>query len=267
MDENIFTLDASDSTTLNNGGRPEADPSKNYLEELVGEGKKFKSAEELARGKYEADMFIKSLLREKDELREELLKSKTVEDLLGKLEAKGDSVNRMTTENNQTQENRVNENQSIDLASIKSEIKRELEAEAEAARQDARLKEIQDKLVEAHGSVDAARAFINSKAKELNVSIDQLLGIAKTSPKAFYAAVGAVEGPAQKRQNTNDFFSTPNAVNTSGLKTPVGWSGDHKPMSFYQDMKQRDFKKYVSRQTQLQMHKDAMAMGEIFFTT
>ena len=262
MDENIFTTDTQDSGITD--FRPEVDPSKNYLEELVGEGKKFKSPEELARGKYEADQFIKSLLREKDELREELLKSKTVEDLLSKLEAKGNNVNGMTTDNNQLQENRANESQSIDLASIKADIKRELEAEREAASQEARLKEIQTKLIEQHGSVDAARSFINNKARELNISTEQLLSIAKTSPKVFFNAVGLSEGTAAKR--TNDFFGTPTTVNTSGLGAPK-WTGDHKPMSYYQDLKQKDFKAYLSPKTQLQMHKDAMAIGEAFFDT
>ena len=34
------------------------DPNKNYLTELVGDGKKFKTQEELARGKYESDLYL-----------------------------------------------------------------------------------------------------------------------------------------------------------------------------------------------------------------
>jgi hypothetical protein len=44
------------------------DPNVNYLEELVGEGKKFKSVDDLARGKYEADQYINTVIQQKDQL-------------------------------------------------------------------------------------------------------------------------------------------------------------------------------------------------------
>src|SRR5260370_19729043 len=45
------------------------DPNKNYLGELVGEGKKVKDPESLAKGKYISDNYIQILERRLDEMR------------------------------------------------------------------------------------------------------------------------------------------------------------------------------------------------------
>src|SRR5437773_6950457 len=74
---------------------PETDPNKNYLEDLVGDGKKFKSPEELARGKFESDTYIKILEKRLDEYRDDILSlrkenvtNKRLEDLVNQLSNK-----------------------------------------------------------------------------------------------------------------------------------------------------------------------------------
>src|SRR6478752_10635011 len=62
---------------LDNTNQPDPvqiDPNKNYLEELVGEGRKFKSPEELARGKAESDLYIEHMKGRMDELRQDYTK-------------------------------------------------------------------------------------------------------------------------------------------------------------------------------------------------
>jgi hypothetical protein len=49
--------------------QPTLDENKNYYEELVGEGKKFKDEKELAKGKWIADEYVKTLERSLDEMR------------------------------------------------------------------------------------------------------------------------------------------------------------------------------------------------------
>ena len=65
---------------------------KDYLTELVGEGKKYKDATELAKAYANADQFIETLKSEKHTLEEEYngfkLKAKTVEDVLSRLDMK-----------------------------------------------------------------------------------------------------------------------------------------------------------------------------------
>jgi len=50
---------------------PLFDPNKNYYEDLVGQDKKFKDNETLAKAKVQSDIFIKHLERQQDELRKD----------------------------------------------------------------------------------------------------------------------------------------------------------------------------------------------------
>jgi hypothetical protein len=88
----------------------EADPTLtsttnvNPLEALVGEGKKFKTAEDLARGKLEADNFVKQLQTELATLREDLNGRIKLEEFMDRLEktptatANGNSQNTTSNE-------------------------------------------------------------------------------------------------------------------------------------------------------------------------
>jgi hypothetical protein len=58
------------------------DEVKNHLSELVGEGKKYKTEEDLAKAYLNADNFIETLKGEKRELESEVGKAKTIEDVL-----------------------------------------------------------------------------------------------------------------------------------------------------------------------------------------
>src|SRR6267154_5364704 len=72
---------------------PPLDPSKNYLTDLVGPDKKFKTVEDLARGKAEADTTIELFKKRQDELRDDYLKLREeanqqakLQDLIDRLE-------------------------------------------------------------------------------------------------------------------------------------------------------------------------------------
>jgi len=59
---------------LDSNDSPQLDSNKAYLEQLVGDGKKFKTAEDLARGKAESDSFIEIMKVRMDELRADHLR-------------------------------------------------------------------------------------------------------------------------------------------------------------------------------------------------
>src|SRR5882724_132878 len=72
---------------------PQFDPTKDYLADLVGPDKKFKTVNDLARGKAEADTTIELFKRRQDELRTDYLKLREeanaqakLQDLIDRLE-------------------------------------------------------------------------------------------------------------------------------------------------------------------------------------
>lgn len=249
--------------------RPIADATKNYLEELVGEGKKFKSVDDLARGKYEADQYVSTLLREIKEVKEELNKRMTVEDLMTRLKKDG-SQTPMTTNNpvfntsNHSDEDHgqgTGTNSNLDLEAIKKALKEELAQEQEKARRNQNLQDTVKKLQANFG--DNTSAVLNQKAQELGVNVQYLRELAEDKPSLLFKLIGEGNAPAQRR---NDVFSPPSGVNTAGMNRPQAY-GEHKPRSYYEKLKATDPKKYFSAQTSVQMHKDALALGTDFFDT
>jgi hypothetical protein len=71
---------------------PTVDENKNYLSELVGEGKKFKTVEDLAKSKIHADATIDVMTRRLDELTEDYKKTRQENVTKAKLEEMLDQI-------------------------------------------------------------------------------------------------------------------------------------------------------------------------------
>jgi hypothetical protein len=237
------------------------DPDKNYLEELVGDGKKFQSVEDLARGKAHSDLMIANLLREKKEALEELQKRLTVEDLLARMEKGKTPVSEQPGSNQMPSTvpaQGSQPNSPVSLDEIKAAIKADLEKESQEATRKRNVAEVVEKLKETLG--DSMPAVLQAKAQELGVSLKYLENIAADSPKLFYATLGEVTAPRKDSP-----FSIPGTnVNTASIAGKPQY-GNHKPQSYYAALKAKDKKAYFSKEVSLQMMKDAQALGERFF--
>ena len=64
---------------------PQLDETKDYLTELVGDGKKFKDVKDLAKGKAFSDLHIQTLEKTLNQMREELQTRKTAEELINQI--------------------------------------------------------------------------------------------------------------------------------------------------------------------------------------
>jgi len=253
----LFSSAAPESPTFDST-TPQLDESKNYLEELVGEGKKFKTVDDLAKGKAYADQMVTKLLQEKKEVEEELNKRRTVEDLLARMEQRNSG--QMPTEYNQTQrthETTANDVNSVSLDEIKAAIKADLEKERQEAIRQKNIAEASDALRNLYG--DNVPSVLQAKASELGLTLDRLREVAADSPKALLALIG---GPAQK---TRDVFSPPGtAVNTAANAGQQNF-GDHKPASYWAKLRQTDPKAYKDPKNMMAMHKSALALGDRYF--
>jgi hypothetical protein len=244
-------------------GNTEIDPNKKYYEELVGEDKKFKTNEDLAKSKAESDRFIQQLQGELAGIRQELSTRQTLEELMTKVGAPKAPEN--TPGNNQ------NPNGDDDGKNVKTfseeDIARLVEdrlSKAERARvHSSNLETVKQALQESIGPDYVTH--LKAKAAELGVSEEYLNSMAKETPKAFLKLVEA-DGAKRATPVAGGLFTPPSGANIQSTNQSRGFAPSGTPkLSYYENIKRSDPAKYWSAAVQNKMHKDAIALGDAFF--
>lgn len=233
------------------------DPAKDYLTELVGDGKKFKTPQELARSKAEADAHIARLESEMRELRTDLVKRATMEELVEKLKAskvnspphKGDESN---DEDDDTQTKPKESFSREELLKILDE------KEKERKKRD-NVEHVANELRKIYG--DDFGSKVNEAMNMLGVNKDFLGSMAETQPQAF---VKLITNTVRKQNAPSDPNSS---VNTSFFESPTRKSsGPEKTHAEWQEVHKADPARYFSREATIQRHRDAQALGDKFFS-
>lgn len=227
-EENLFNADNS---------TPDA------VDQLVGEGKKFKTTNELAKGKLEADRFIEKLTKEMEELRADLNARERMDELLARLENQQSSGGANSSQGNQPSSERPT---SPDIAQLIEQTLTKRDAAKTANDNQAEA----ERILKNHYGADY-EAKIRQKASDLKISIKAINDLAKESPEALFELLGVTRGRPQ-------VYNTP----TSSLSTErmgINPSSGVRDYKFYQDLKAKDKSAYWSSEVQLQMHKDAIA--------
>lgn len=220
----------------------EQTPQQSTLDALVGEGKKYASVEDLAKAVVFKDQHINTLESETAQYREVLQ---------GQVEAQRQQVIN-TPPSEQT-------GQRVDEVDLETRIRETLEKTNREQKVAKNVNEVSQKLVDVYGSAEKANQAVKTRADELGVSLSFLMDMAAQSPKALYAQLGL---DTQVR-NTPTATGSVNpaalaAINPSAAVQP----GTYK---FYEQMRKENPKLYNSPRVQLQMHKEAVELGEKFF--
>jgi len=242
---------------LDQEGTPEDNPSKNYYEDLVGEGKSFKDNEALAKGKYMADMHIKMLETRMDEMRELYLKEQSenqtkakLEDLLKTLETR-----QQTASSAQTPSERVPEKPTFDINELDNLMSKKLEqgltAYEQANKQKENTKVVVDKLRERYGN--NYQSLVKEQIQSLGMSEDMFNTMVKDAPSALLRTLG-IEG-----QTRESFQTPPRSEQNFQFKGPA-----KRDWAYYQNLKKSNPKAYMDPKTLIQMEKDALALGDAF---
>jgi len=152
--------------------------SPSTVDELVGQGKKFKDLDALAKSKLEADKFIERLLQEKEEIKREL-------------DSRIKAAEALEAARNQSRQSEPERTApEFDPASISEIVRQEL-SEAERAKTfKENVLSAQDALIKFTGSREAATKYVEDKAQELGVQKEWLLDMAGRSPKALLNTLG-----------------------------------------------------------------------------
>jgi hypothetical protein len=227
------------------------------LETLVGEGKKFKTAEDLAKGKVEADAFILTLQNQIKELSDELgianisaERRTALENLMSTLTNTTKTPGE-TKPGNQPQDpgNQPPKTLSHDDV-VKLLEERELNKAAERNKAHAKAQ-----LSKIYG--EKTDEVIAKKASELGITVAELEGLAAKSPQLFLNAVGA---------NARDNSTRPMATHSSAIVTGTveGTDPQMRNKAYYDGLRSKmGALKFVNdRDLQIQRHKDMIALGD-----
>lgn len=232
--------------------KDQVDDQIDYYNLLVGEHAKFKNEKELAKGKYISDNYIMTLESQMDQLRSDLDKERNTNMAKAKLEELIDQYQKRQQESPAPQPQQQDKSPTIDPKQIESLIDSRMHERETSRKQQDNQEFVKQKLIEQFGT-DYSRYIANSM-KELDMSEDMLNQMARSNPKALLKMLGVGE-------QTSDPFRN-NIRSTNQPWTPK--TQEKKTWSYWQNMKQTDPKKYYSRETNVEMHKAALELGDAF---
>lgn len=239
----------------------EIDQNKDYLAELVGDNRKFKTQQDLAKGKYMADSYIEILLREKEE------RTKSHLDLMrdyeslrneynarGKLEDYINQINKTDTSRSSDNTSNANDDQkpAIDKNEIASLIDTRLTEREKTQRADNNFNQVKLRLKEILGS--NYQTLLEKRIEELGLSVEQANELARQSPSAFFKTFDLEAKPL-------DTFQAP----PRSMHTPFKPAGPQKrTWAYYQELKKNNPKAWLDPKISVQMQKDSIELGEAF---
>lgn len=226
----------------------------NPLESLVGEDKKFKSVEDLARGKLESDAYITRLKEELDHYKVQATQAQTLDEIVTKIrEASAQSPqNPVVTPTQMEDEGAPKSVNPNDIESLVSEMLTKREAES---RRQSNISLVERKLAEKFGN-DAA-IHLDKKAKELGITRERLQSLASDSPQIVLDLLGV-----NRATTPAPTAVAPVSRINSAVKPEAGTTV--RDQAYYDKMKSTDPKAYFSNETRTQMMKDAMARPDLF---
>jgi hypothetical protein len=243
--------DVFDSTTT------VSEQSGSALDQLVGEGKKFKTVEDLAAGKLKSDTFVEQLEGENKAAREK------VAELEGASKEKATVADLIEAVRNTNKEDPAGE-QPLSEEAFAAKIKNIMQGETdEQTRKSNREQSNQSVLDKVEGNADAARVYLEGRAKELRMSVAQLTELGERSPEAFTELMNI--GPTNK--SPTPAISSLDGINT--IVTPQGSDevvDGHRTKAYYDKLKGEIgiTKFWNDPKIQGAMYKDQMALGDKF---
>lgn len=226
------------------------------LVELVGDDKKFKTLDDLAQGKLEADKHITQLEGELKLVREQMAeledaasKKATVSDLVKAVEnanKKVDAEGNHPVSNEQLQE------------MVESIMDGRHETQTRAANYQQANQSVLDKF---NGDVEAARAYTAERAKQLGMNTNELKALGEKSPSAFRQLMDV-----KPSTGSQGVAALPEALVGQGVPLAETVVDGHHTKAYYDKLKTEmgPSKYWNDTKVQGQYFKDAVALGDRF---
>lgn len=236
----------------------QTDPSEQItevkFEELVGEGKRYRDPDAVAKAVAEKDRFIEQLKREAAEARQSAVQAN---EALAKRQNEAEFLDRMErlARGNSLEPQNPSEAPGVAPTAVTPEDIEKIIEEREAKRtREANLSMALSKLQETFG--DDYKRHVQKQALALGMTTAQLTDMAGSSPQAFLRLVGA-EG--QRQTNQNDVFSPPPRTQVITQSAQQGQVKDYRYFSKLRQEKGEGW--YFSLPVQKEVWEQAKTLG------
>lgn len=226
--------------------------SNDIYTELVGEGRKYKDQEALARSVLEKEIHIRRLETEAANTRRELEARRRMEETLDQIAS---NLNKPSTGSERIPNGRESDEDSTSPELIEQLLEKKLSERSLKERREANLSKTKQTLVERYGNRYPQE--LKRLANELGVDQSFLDNLAADKPNVLLQLLQdkPKEPPLNPPRSSNISISSGNYSPPSGKRTDA----------YYRDLKKRDPALYNSPAIQLQRHNDAIQLGQQFF--
>src|SRR6266576_1424713 len=233
---------------LNDDDQIVIDETKKYFDDLVGDGKKFKDPESLARGKWHADRTIELMEKRMDDLRTEYTKEREKNLTRAQLE---EVIARFSKQPLASNETIVNEEKTpvFNPAELETLVASNYQKMKDLERQNANYQSVQEKAQARFGT--NYKQHLAETMNDLGLTPAELETMAKTNPKVFIKTFGLDQQPGNN-------FQAPPRSGTPFQPT----SGNNKTWAYYQELKKNKPKEYFDPKTQNKMMEDYATLGD-----
>jgi len=239
------------------GDQNQQQQHSSFLEQLVGENKKFKDAEALARGKAESDAYIPTLEAKLDELvadnkrfRDEINAGRTMQEMLDQLTSQQQEQNNQ--EQNKPPQMDAPKQPAFDAKQLENLVSSKIMEHESTKKQNDNLNMVLSRLQEHYGN--EYQNVLTQQTDELGLTQDLVNNLARQHPKALMKTLG-IDAP----KSTQSFQAPPRS--STGF-TPRG--SEKRTWTYYQELKKKDPDAYWSPKNTAQMFADAQSLGDSF---
>ena len=242
------------STQATEQTQTETAPQESFLQKLVeAKGENWKDPEVLAKGKLEADGYIKTLEEQLASMREDMKKRDYQAEILDQLQNKATDTATVdtATPNNIGSTETQNTTASLSENDLESLVEKTLVKREQDSVIKQNLQQVDQELVNSFGT--EAEATVRKKAEELGMSLSRLRDIAAESPTAFFSLIG------QPQKTFSPMVQ--GSVRTEGVNMQ---QSSERDWNYYQNLRRQNSKQYYTPKVQQQMMQDKLRLGDRF---
>ena len=225
------------------------------VDALVGEGKKYKSIEDLAKAKAEADAFIEQIKSENSNMREDLGRLQAEVEKGKSLDEALDSIKRDLAEGKET-------TPALDEETLAKIIDSRLDSRTTEEKMAANKRVVDTALIKRFGEAAKAEAYIASKALELGTTVGELRSMSAKNPEMFFR----VTGIETNSQEGNHGTPAGSQHNSEALEKKMGDKApQHGTWEYYQNLRRTNPKAYYDPKIQNEIFAQRKKLGDEAF--